>query len=400
MSFGLSTTDIVFVVRLAWSTVQNSRKACGKYDELTHEVAGLYSALQRLQREAERPESPINRPSDSCQEELKSILSGCRKPLLIIDKILRKYQALSDHERGLRKLWQRIQFGNGEVADLRDLRAQIVYQTSLLSMFLNTLSLGSVGRVEKQMNDAGGDLREIRAALNGITAQYMSGSRHEGSALTTYADDDKAVWRELRRELVKDGFTSAVISRNKDLIKAYVEELGNRGLLDNEESTWPTEDLQETHQAVKSADYKSLNGGGPIEKPGIDDTEPTNVSRRLATERSYSMEYCDRWHDDEPDSESDDDEFELPDFRDRRARVMLNTRAGHVRPLFPKVVTEAPASVYPPQIASGCHACGYHYHVAPTYAKNTPQGVVTTLGNIASRPEQCKIQQIFPSGGR
>ena len=102
-----------------------------------------------------------------------------------------------------------------------------------------------MGRVERQMNDAGGDLRDIKLAVNGITAHLMSSSiRHEGSVLTAYADDDRVVWKEFRRELVEDGFSSSVIRKHKSLIKAYIEELGNRGLFDEVD---PNDDAEERY---------------------------------------------------------------------------------------------------------------------------------------------------------
>jgi len=129
--------------------------------------------------------------------------------------------------------------------DLTDLRAKLVYYTSTLSLFLTMVFIGSVERVEKRMERAGGDLREIKLAVNGITAHLLARSKREGSVLTTYADDDKAVWKEFRRELVSKGFSSATIHKHKDLIKAYVKELASRGLLD-ERDTYG-EDNEETY---------------------------------------------------------------------------------------------------------------------------------------------------------
>ena len=126
-------------------------------------------------------------------------------------------------------------FGNGELANVKDLRLKLTYYTSNLSLFLNMVSMGSMGMVEKQMYEAGGDLKDIRRAVNGITAHLMSGANKEGSVLTDYADDDKAVWRAFRRELVKGGFSSDVIREHKDTIQAYVQELGSRGILDDED---------------------------------------------------------------------------------------------------------------------------------------------------------------------
>lgn len=58
---------------------------------------------------------------------------------------------------------------------------------------------------------------------------------HLTQVLTTYADDDRAVWKEFRRELVTDGFSSSTIRKYKGLIKAYIKELAERGLLDEDD---------------------------------------------------------------------------------------------------------------------------------------------------------------------
>ena len=235
MSFGYSASDAVFLGQLAWKTFQNSRKACGEHDELTREVSSLHAVICRLEKEASKPESPINRPGDRCKEELQAIVGGCETVLKLLDRVLEKYNTLSEKERSVKKLWKRVRFGNGELADVRDLRGKLKYYTSLLSLFVNMISMGSIGRVEQKMDTAGGDIREIRIAVNGITAHLLSATNHSGSVLTTYADDDKAVWKEFRKELIEEGFSSWIIRKHKRLIKAYIKELGDRGLLDDED---------------------------------------------------------------------------------------------------------------------------------------------------------------------
>ena len=235
MSFGYSISDVLSLTQTAWNVVQNSRKACGEHDELTREVSSLHVVLKRFEHEAAKPESPINKPGDSYGEELEVIVDGCHRVLRILDQILVKYNALSEAERSGRRLWQKIKFGNGQMANLADYRSKVVYYTSALSLLLNMISVGTIGSVEKQMNDAGGDLKEIKEAVNGITAHLVAKAHSEGSVLTAYPDDDRAIWKELRRELIEDGFPSSVIGEHKHLIKAYIKELGARGLLDDAE---------------------------------------------------------------------------------------------------------------------------------------------------------------------
>ena len=257
MSFGFSPSDVVLLVQLAWTTVQNSRKACGEYAELTCEITSLHANLRRLERETANPESPINRPSDTCREELAPVIHGCEKALDVLDRILEKYNAMSDEERSKRKLWKAVRFGNGELANVKDLRLKLIYYTSNLSLFLNMVNMGSMGIVEKQMYEAGGDLKAIRRAVNGITAHLMSGANKEGSILTDYGDDDKAVWRAFRRELVKGGFSSEVIREHKDNIQAYVEELGSRGILDDKDLEVSEKFSEEKDEVMGSFESKS-----------------------------------------------------------------------------------------------------------------------------------------------
>ena len=234
MSFGFSIGDAIQLTQLAWKTVQNAQKACGEHDELTQEVLGLHLVIRRLEQEVRKPTCPINRDHDTYEEELEVLVQGCKKNLNVLDQVLTKYNALSDQERSGKRLWQKIRFGNGKVSDMAELRARLTYYTSAMSLFLNMVSLGTMGRVERQLNDAGGDLKEIKVSVNEIIAKLMSKSQgREGSILTAYADDDRAVWKEFRRELVHDGFSSSIIRKHKRLIKSYIEELGSRGLLDD-----------------------------------------------------------------------------------------------------------------------------------------------------------------------
>ena len=253
MSFGYSISDVISLTQTVWNVVQNSRKACGEHDELTQEVSNLHVVLKRLEHEVAKPENPVNKPGDSYWEELEFIASGCHRVLKVFDQILKKYNALSEEERSVQKLWQKIKFGNGQMADLADYRSKVVYYTSALSLWLNMISIGTMGRVEKQMNDAGGDLKEIKEAVNGITAHLIAKDRSEGSVLTAYPDDDKAIWKEFRRELVRDGFSSSVIGKHKHLIKAYIGELGARGLLDDAEPQAMNEPTAQDSSIIEDA---------------------------------------------------------------------------------------------------------------------------------------------------
>ena len=262
MSFGYSVGDAILLTGLAWRTFQNSRKACGEYDELTREVRVCHVVLSRLERELGKLDSLLFQEEDS--EELEIITTGCGKVLKILDQILVKYNALSEEDRRGKRLWQKIRFGNGKVEEVREYRARLTYCTQALSLYLNLHTAGSIGRIEKQMREGSSDLKDIRVAVNNGFAQVLASSFHhgEGSILTTYPDDEKGIWKELRRELIKDNVRSSLIKEHKHIIIAYIKELGARGLLDDEDtqsSPGAGDDLDTAHEVeFQSAEAKEL----------------------------------------------------------------------------------------------------------------------------------------------
>ena len=251
MSFGYSVGDGILLVQLAWRTLQGARKACGEHDDLTREVASLHRVLQRLQKELANPDSLLNRADDDRRQELNEHGRGCERVLNVMNSIVTRYNKLSATKRSGKRIWQKIKFGNGEMKDLADIRLKLSAYTSAITMSLNLCSLGSQGRVEKQLFDIGGDLSGIRGKVDWIAATMtaMTARSGDGTIWTSYENDDKNFWRQLRRELVREGYHSSILHKHKGLLKDYVEELGRRGVFDqadSEENEEPDEDCQES----------------------------------------------------------------------------------------------------------------------------------------------------------
>ena len=265
MSFGWSLSDIAFLARLAHKTTQGARAACGEYSELTRETSSLHVVLDRLHIEVAKPDSFMHRRSGTYGRELESISDGCGEVLGQLDKILVKYNALneqsalSEQERSVRRLWKKIRFGNGAVVVVAELRSRITYYTSALSLFLNLISASTVGDVEKKMDQADEDLKDIKVAVNSIAARLMTTSEsHDGSIMTAYANDDRDAWRELRRELLDEGILDSLVRKHKRTIMAYMRELGSRGVLDavdvhvaEADITSIPDELDEPHSSLK-----------------------------------------------------------------------------------------------------------------------------------------------------
>ena len=226
MSFGYGVGDVITVSSLALKVIQNTRQALGQYDELTREVTSLHIVLKKLQAETTNPESWLHRIQDSEKQDLDSIVNGCSHVLQDLDTILEKYSMLREEKRSVTKLWQRVRFGAGEMQDLSQIRIQVTSHSSSLALSLHLISLGSSGRVERQM------AQQIEMQRKILDAAGPTDAGNRESTLTTYENDDKGFWKEFRRDLVAEGWSSEVMARHRDLITAYIRELASKGALD------------------------------------------------------------------------------------------------------------------------------------------------------------------------
>jgi hypothetical protein len=276
MSFGYSVGDAVALVQLAWNTYQGAKKACGEYDELTSAVGSVHQVLQRLQRDLANPESLLHRADDDRRQELSDLGSGCEQILKTMSTIVSKYNTLAEQKRGPKNMWKRIQFGNGEMHDLADLRSKLSTHSSAIVVSLQMCSLGSQGRMEKQLNTVGGELEGLAGKVDLLVANIASKSS-EGTVWTSYEDDDKAFWRELRRGLVKEGYRSSVLHKHKHLIKKYVEELGNRGVFDVEDTLIIDKEDGSMEEEISASKNTSQNLNSDVQEDTTveDDSEPS-----------------------------------------------------------------------------------------------------------------------------
>jgi hypothetical protein len=216
MSFAYSAGDIIGLTQLALKICQNTSRACGEHDELTRQVASLHSILLRLESYVSPPEPSLNPHNNTSTYALEHAIKGLRKVLRGLDKILEKYNALSERERAKTKIWSQIRFGNGPMLDLWQIRIKI---ETYMAVINGHLTLG--------MSE---DIRKMQKSLDMIAVKGAGGE--EGTMLSSYDGDDKATWRELRRELRSEGFGDSFARERKESIMEYFREIGRRGFLD------------------------------------------------------------------------------------------------------------------------------------------------------------------------
>jgi hypothetical protein len=240
-----------------------------------------------LHRELSNPNSLLNQADKERREELEKLGDGCERILNVMNSIVTKYNMLSDNDRKGKIIWQKVKFGNGEMKDLAEIRLKLSAHTSALIMSLNLCSLGSQSRVEKQLNGVGGDLEGIRTKVEWIAAN-MTAKNGYSTVWTSYANDDKSFWRELRRELVREGYQSSVIHKHKHLLEEYVEELGCRGVFDHMSDEERLENDTEEEASLKSTYPREFSSGDADAEDTKPEISPPDDSQPGASDPSVS----------------------------------------------------------------------------------------------------------------
>ena len=92
------------------------------------------------------------------------------------------------------------------------IRVKLISHKTSLTLFLDTIQLHQSGKLATTLDSHGGQLDIILDKVDNIAARMGQGNR---SILTSYDDDDKEVWKQFRRELVAEGFSSSVLQEHK-----------------------------------------------------------------------------------------------------------------------------------------------------------------------------------------
>jgi hypothetical protein len=213
MSFGASPSDIIIVVTFARRLYRQCKNAGSEYLEISREVRGLHTVLKLLKSEVEAPESVLNRDASLYARELAPVIGDSDFTLRQLDELLMKYGRLGDGRGGEgQRLWDKIRFGNAEMDQLGDIRMKLINHKTSITMLLETVQLHETGRMAAAIDNHGGQLDMILDKVDHIAARI---GQKNGSIMTTYDDDDKEVWKQFRRELVAEGFSSDVLQQHK-----------------------------------------------------------------------------------------------------------------------------------------------------------------------------------------
>ncbi|RDL39608.1 uncharacterized protein BP5553_03948 [Venustampulla echinocandica] len=239
MGFGASPSDIRILVASCKTVYRKCRDAGGDYDEISREVKGVHTVLRHLKYETQAPESPLNRDRSIWGRQLAPIASDCDISLRQLDGLLQKYGRLATDRSGSPASTgvsrDRIQFGRNELDQLGSIRVKLISHKNNLTMFMDRIQLDQSIVMPANLENDEGQLDVILDKVDSIAARM--GPTSAGVMGGYDDDDDREVWKQFRRELVIEGFSGDILEQHKDVLRAYIRELDQNGLLDEAPST-------------------------------------------------------------------------------------------------------------------------------------------------------------------
>jgi hypothetical protein len=114
--------------------------------------------------------------------------------------------------------------------DMGSLSRELAKKTASIAAFLSVIGISSHRRVENEV------FPQLLRRIDDLAIQIRKGNGTIKSTTTwtTYEGDDKTLWREFRRDLVKTGFRGRDVQKYKIAIQTYLGQLQRDGKLDEE----------------------------------------------------------------------------------------------------------------------------------------------------------------------
>lgn len=220
------------------------------------------------------------------------LVKNCNDVLQDLNKLLIKYKSLGTASK---RKWDRLKWGT---ENMQGIQERLMSQRSTLTLFLTTLGTGSLGRIEKKLDQL---IEDVRA-----------GRREETVLTMAIGDDDEdesdVQWNILKAELFDDGLTKVEIEGHKHWIKAKLAELAENGGLHEQPPLEKASSSAATQEAPLSKD--SLNKVGAEEIEAVDTLNAHSAVPRKSPISSVPSKKIAALQPTVEDAEGDDDEIE------------------------------------------------------------------------------------------
>lgn len=223
MSFGFSIGDLAALISLTKKTYNSWQQAPKEYADVVQTLSESKTLLCHVQN---RFETLTTGPGNDAgkQQDIETLLRGCQSAVSDLRAVVKRRRKLGH--------WDRIRLGSGGSGHVHECRARLARHISVLTPFLFSLELESIG---KEVGSLPAILERLpQAVANALPAALgkMIDERIEdartarGSDMTTFGeDDDKMAWRELRRNLRGLGVGDEVVRKQRGKLVEFVKTL-------------------------------------------------------------------------------------------------------------------------------------------------------------------------------
>jgi hypothetical protein len=166
-----------------------------------------------------------------------------------------KYRSLATLEK---RTWDRLRFG---LKGLNTIRQKLTYYTAQMELFLSSLTVGALGRIEDLLKD--------------LVLEVRNGRRPPTILSVDLGGEEGAVgWTQLQRDLSEGGITLKDIDRHQDDILEYM-------------STLTTDPETQSGHAIMSSDFgEDGPGPDPIFNDQVPEDSWDSISQRMATNQN------------------------------------------------------------------------------------------------------------------
>lgn len=218
--------DIRTLIRRASTIRDTIQEICDVQHDFTCEIDNLYCVLRRLQQEATRDNSPLERIGDTRRDELKKFSDDCLRNLDEVDNFLARCKTYHDLQTSILQAKDKIPLSDTEREVLSKFRADYFrYYAFHISHLTVKASMESLGDAKDQIDDAGFTLRY---AVNTITARLLANNELSISTLAAHPRGDFTLWEEVFYALRQEGISDSFLKEHKSCILAYIKAIERR----------------------------------------------------------------------------------------------------------------------------------------------------------------------------
>ena len=188
-------------------------------------------------------------------DEFKHILGNVQHMLKDLEAMVLKYRSLATLEK---RTWDRLRFG---LKGLNTIRQKLTYHTAQMELFLGSLTVGALGRIEDLLKDL---VLEVRNGRRSPTILSIDLSAEEGAV----------GWNQLQSDLSEGGIALKDIDRHRDDILEYM-------------STLTTDPETQSDDAIMSSDFgEDGRGLDSIFNDQVPEDSWDSISQRMATNQN------------------------------------------------------------------------------------------------------------------